>query len=343
MAEALLYDKLDDRRIRCNVCLWRCLISPGKSGVCGVRRNEKGSLQLLNYGLVSSMAADPIEKKPLFHFFPGSSVLSFGTIGCNFHCIHCQNWEIACIEDPGTARHGLREISPGDAVKIAVKNGCAGLAWTYNEPTIWFEYTLDSARLAHQHGLYTVYVTNGYMTPEALDMLGPYLDAWRVDIKGFSDSLYKDLARIRHWRKILEVAQRARHKWNMHVEVVTNVIPTLNDDEKQLSDIAGWIREALGELTPWHVTRFHPHRKLSHLPPTGVAALERAYDIGRAAGLRFVYLGNVPGHAYENTVCYQCGALAIERKGYSISLKEVKGSCCAVCGADLNIRNQIRG
>ncbi|MBN1690841.1 MAG: AmmeMemoRadiSam system radical SAM enzyme [Dehalococcoidia bacterium] len=343
MGEALLYDKLDEQRVRCNVCLWRCLINPGKSGVCGVRRNENGSLQLLNYGLVSSLAADPIEKKPLFHFFPGSSVLSFGTIGCNFHCIHCQNWEIACIEDPGTAMKGLREISPQDAVKIAVKNGCAGLAWTYNEPTVWFEYTLDSARMAHENGLYSVYVTNGYMTPEALDMLGPYLDAWRVDIKGFSDKLYRDLAKVGHWRKILEVAERARHKWNMHVEVVTNVIPSMNDDDKQLKAIAGWIREALGELTPWHVTRFHPHRRLSHLQPTGLAVLERAHDIGRAAGLRFVYLGNVPGHAYENTVCYQCGALAIERRGYSIRLKAVKDSCCAVCGADLNIRTSIRG
>ena len=342
MAEALLYDRLDDQRVRCNVCLWRCLINPGKSGVCGVRRNENGSLQLLNYGMVSSLAADPIEKKPLFHFFPGSSVLSFGTVGCNFHCIHCQNWEIACVEDPASDRHRLREITPQEAVRMAVKNGCAGLAWTYNEPTIWFEYTLDSARLAHENGLYTVYVTNGYMTPEALDMLGPYLDAWRVDVKGFSDRLYRDLAKVRHWRKILEVAERARHKWNMHVEVVTNLIPSMNDDEKQLSEIAAWIKEALGELTPWHVTRFHPHRRLSHLQPTGLATLEKAYDIGRRAGLRFVYLGNVPGHAYENTVCYQCGTLAIERTGYNISVKAVKGSCCAVCGADLNIRNSLR-
>ena len=188
-------------------------------------------------------------------------MLSFGTIGCNFHCIHCQNWEIACVEDPASARHKLREITPQDAVEMAVKNGCAGLAWTYNEPTIWFEYTLDSARLAHENGLYTVYVTNGYMTPEALDMIGPYLDAWRVDVKGFSDKLYRDLARVRHWRKILEVAERARHKWNMHVEVVTNLIPSMNDDDEQLSGIAAWIKEALGELTPWHVTRFHPHRQ----------------------------------------------------------------------------------
>ncbi|MEI6185670.1 MAG: AmmeMemoRadiSam system radical SAM enzyme [Dehalococcoidia bacterium] len=342
MAEALLYDKLDGRRVRCNVCLWRCIVNPGKAGVCGVRRNENGSLQILNYGKVSSLAADPIEKKPLFHFFPGSSVLSFGTVGCNFHCIHCQNWEIACIEDPASARHKLREITPQETIKMAVESGCAGLAWTYNEPTIWFEYTLDSARLAHENGLYTVYVTNGYMTPEALDMIGPYLDAWRVDVKGYSDRLYRDLARVRHWRKILEVAERARSKWDMHVEVVTNLIPSMNDDEKQLSQIAVWIKGALGELTPWHITRFHPHRRLSHLSPTGLASLEKAYDIGRKAGLRFVYLGNVPGHAYENTVCYKCGALAIERTGYNINIKAVSGSCCAVCGTDLNIRHSLK-
>jgi len=342
MAEALLYDKLDNQRVRCNICLWRCLVNPGKSGVCGVRRNENGSLQLLNYGMVSSLAADPIEKKPLFHFFPGSSVLSFGTVGCNFHCIHCQNWEIACIEDPASARHKLREVTPQEAVKMAARSGCAGLAWTYNEPTIWFEYTLDSARLAHENGLYTVYVTNGYMTPGALDTIGPYLDAWRVDIKGHSDRLYRDLARVRHWRKILEVAERARHRWDMHVEVVTNIIPSMNDDEEQLSKIAAWIKEALGELTPWHITRFHPHRRLSHLQPTELAAMEKAYDIGRSAGLRFVYLGNVPGHAYENTVCYKCGALAIERTGYNVSVKAVRGSCCAACGADLNLRMEVR-
>jgi pyruvate formate lyase activating enzyme len=342
MAEALLYEKLDDRRVRCNVCLWRCLINPGSSGVCGVRSNDKGALSLLNYGLVSSLAADPIEKKPLFHFFPGSSVLSFGTVGCNFHCIHCQNWEIACVEDPASARHKLREITPQEAVSMALKSGCAGLAWTYNEPTIWFEYTLDSARLAHEKGLYTVYVTNGYMTTEALDLIGPYLDAWRVDVKGYSDRLYRDLARVRHWRKILEVAERARHKWNMHVEVVTNLIPSMNDDEEQLSGIAAWIKEALGELTPWHITRFHPHRRLTHLKPTGLTALEKAVDIGRRAGLRFVYLGNVPGHAYENTVCYKCGTLAIERTGYDINVKAVTGSCCAVCGADLNIRDSLK-
>ena len=341
-AEALLYDRLDNRRVCCNVCLWRCRINPGKAGVCGVRRNEKGSLQLLNYAKVSSLAADPIEKKPLFHFFPGSSVLSFGTVGCNFHCIHCQNWEIACVDDPASARHALREVTPREAVKMAEENGCAGLAWTYNEPAIWFEYTLDSARQAHQSGLYTVYVTNGYMTPEALDTIGPYLDAWRVDVTGYSDKLYRGLAKVKHWRGILETAERAKDRWDMHIEVVTNIIPSLNDDDEQLTGIAGWIKEKLGELTPWHVTRFHPHRGLLHIPPTPVATLERAYKIGREAGLRFVYTGNVPGHKYENTVCYKCGNMAIERVGYDIKVTGVRGSSCARCGADLNIRNTIK-
>ena len=342
MAEALLYDKLPDKRVRCNVCQWRCIINQGKSGVCRVRRNSGGKVELLNYARASSIAADPVEKKPLYHFFQGSSVLSFGTIGCNFHCAHCQNWEIACVEEPEAFNSVLHDIPPEEAVRRAKKNNCLGLAWTYNEPAIWFEYTLDSARLAHENGLYTVYVTNGFMTPEALDMIGPHLDAWRVDIKGFSDHVYHELARIRQWKGILEVAERARHKWNMHVEVVTNIIPSLNDDERQLAGIAVWIRDKLGELTPWHVTRFYPHRKLMHLPPTPVATLERAHKIGRETGLRFVYLGNVPGHIYEDTVCYNCGNTVIKRTGYHIAASKVKGTVCAVCGADLNIRNTVK-
>jgi pyruvate formate lyase activating enzyme len=215
------------------------------------------------------------------------------------------------------------------------------LAWTYNEPAIWLEYTLDSARLAHEKGLYTVYVTNGYATPEALDMMGPYLDAWRVDIKGFTDNVYRDLAKITNWRGILEVTERALHKWKMHIEVVTNVIPGMNDDDKQLSEIAAWIKDKLGELTPWHITRFYPHRELTHLPATPLGTLEKAYEIGMKAGLRFVYVGNVPGNSHENTICYKCGRVAIERTGYSTRLVGVKGSNCSFCGADLNIRNTI--
>lgn len=342
MAEGLLYDKLDGQRVRCNVCLWRCVINPGKMGVCGVRRNVNGEVVPLNYARVSSLAADPIEKKPLFHFFPGSSVLSFGSIGCNYHCVHCQNWEIACADDPHLLLEELRDIPPDEAVRIALKRKCNGLAWTYNEPAIWLEYTLDSARMAHENGLYTAYVTNGYATPEALDMIGPYLDAWRVDVKGFTDTLYRKLAKVSRWRSILDVAERARHKWKMHLEVVTNIIPTMNDDKEQLSDIAAWIKEKLGELTPWHITRFYPYREMSHLPPTPLATLERAYEIGMKAGLRFIYIGNAPGNTHEDTVCYNCGMVVIERTGYNITIKGVKGSSCQSCGADLNIRSSLK-
>jgi len=292
----------------------------------------------LNYAAVSSMAVDPIEKKPLFHFYPGSLSFSMGSVGCNFRCPYCQNWSIsqASLEEIG-----VRDILPEEAINMALANHCKSISWTYNEPTMWFEYTYDSAKLAQKNDLKTVYVTNGFLTPEALDTIGPYLDAWRVDIKGFTDGVYRKLARIKGWRGILDTAERARHKWNMHVEVVTNVIPTVNDDDAQLADIARWVREKLGALTPWHVTRFYPHRDLTNLPPTPVATLEKAYAIGKEAGLRFVYLGNVPGHSYENTMCYNCGTLVIERSGYHTKIKALKGTACAVCGADLNIRNSL--
>jgi len=337
MREALLYEKLPDSRVQCHTCQWRCKISPGKYGVCGMYQNQDAALFNLNYSLVSSVAADPIEKKPLFHFFPGTLAFSLGTLGCNFHCKHCQNWEIS-MADGQTSGRSCQEMSPQAQIELAQRYGCQGVAWTYNEPAIWFEYTLDSARLAKKNHLYTVYVTNGYSTPEALDTIGPYLDAWRVDIKGFSDHFYRELAKVPHWRQILATAKRAKEKWNMHVEVVTNIIPTMNDDEEQLQGIAHWIRDELGELTPWHVTRFYPHHHLMHLPPTPVATLERACDIGQKAGLKFVYTGNVPGHSHENTVCYNCGNIIVERFGYQTTVIGLVGSKCRFCGAELNFR-----
>lgn len=337
MHEAMLYDKLGEQRVRCNTCQWRCIINPGMFGVCRTYRNQGGTLYNLNYASVSSLAADPIEKKPLFHFFPGSLALSLGSWGCNFHCLDCQNWEISCLETTRSC-HTQRQVLPEEAVAMAKGHRCAGIAWTYNEPSIWFEYTLDSARLAKKNNLYTVYVTNSYLTPEALDTIGPYLDVWRVDIKGFSDSLYRSLARINNWRGILKVARRAKDMWRMHVEVVTNIIPTMNDDEKQLSGIAGWIREELGELTPWHVTRFYPNYNLTHLPPTPLTTLEHACDIGRETGLKFVYVGNVPGHRSESTFCYSCGKPVVERVGYQAKVVGLAGSRCRYCGAELNFR-----
>ncbi|MFC2017949.1 AmmeMemoRadiSam system radical SAM enzyme [Chloroflexota bacterium] len=331
--QSILYEELTGSRVRCQVCQWRCVIVLGKVGVCKMYQNNEGKLYTLNYAVVSSTAVDPIEKKPLFHFFPGSQVFSLGTWGCNFHCRDCQNWEIA-IAKP--ARES-QIISPQAAVDLARRYNCGGIAWTYNEPSVWFEYTLDSARLARENNLYTVYVTNGYLTPEALDTIGPFLDAWRVDIKGFSDAFYRKLAKIHRWQGILEVAKRAKDKWDMHVEVVTNIIPTMNDDDEQLKGIANWIYSELGELTPWHVTRFYPHHNLSHLSPTPIHTLERALAIGRGAGLKFIYTGNVPGHQSENTICYSCGKLLVKRHGYSTELVGLDGSRCRFCGADLNI------
>ncbi|HEX7475842.1 MAG TPA: AmmeMemoRadiSam system radical SAM enzyme [Dehalococcoidales bacterium] len=338
MHPALLSQKLANRQVKCNICGWRCVISPDRAGVCRMYKNVDGILYNLNYGLASSVAVDPIEKKPLFHFYPGSQVFSLGSWGCNFHCGGCQNWQISCAEIAPAGR-GSEDISPARAIALTRQNHCRGIAWTYNEPAMWFEYTLDSAKLAKENNLYSVYVTNGYMTAEALDLLGPYLGAWRVDVKGFKDEFYQQLAKITHWKVILETAERAKNKWNMHVEVVTNIIPTQNDDDEQLKGIAYWIHDKLGELTPWHVTRFYPQYQETDLPATPVKTLERALEIGRQAGLRFIYVGNVPGHDGENTRCYNCRNLIVERQGYTARVIGLEGSKCKFCGAELNFRN----
>lgn len=336
MKEALLFNRLKENKVKCRLCPRLCVIKEGKRGYCGVRVNKEGTLYTLVYGLASSIAADPIEKKPLFHFYPGTLALSLGTLGCNLQCKHCQNWQIAHAE-PDLSGHGLTGISPEETIRLAQRHGCLGVAWTYNEPTIWFEHTLDSAKLCKKEGLYTVYVTNGYITAEALDMIGPYLDSFRVDVKGFTKDFYRWLAKVPDFTPILKAAERAKRKWKMHVEVVTNIIPTRNDDEKQLRGIAQWIVSSLGPETPWHVTRFIPYLDLSHLSPTPVATLEKARGIGLEEGLRFVYLGNVSGHSAENTYCPHCGQMVIERTGYSLSRYEVEKGKCKFCSADLNI------
>ncbi|MFH1826408.1 MAG: AmmeMemoRadiSam system radical SAM enzyme [bacterium] len=290
MKEALFYEKLEANKVKCRLCPWDCIIVSGKVGVCGVRRNIDGQLTAENYAQVSSIAIDPIEKKPLYHFHPGSAVLSLGCYGCNLHCGHCQNWQIAHKHSGPT-----EYIPPEKLVELAKENNCQGIAWTYNEPTIWFEYALKGAKLAKKAGLYTVFVTNGYINPEPLDMIGPYLDAYSVDIKGFSDQIYKKLAKINGFKPILEATVRAKKKWNMHVEVTTLVIPTINDDEAQLKNIAKWIVEELGPETPWHVSRFHPCLDYQHLPPTPVETLKMAKEIGLKAGLKYVHIGNVAG------------------------------------------------
>jgi pyruvate formate lyase activating enzyme len=275
-------------------------------------------------------------------------VLSLGTIGCTFMCGHCQNWQIAhadarqYAEGTGRAGRELRELSVEKLPLLALKHECAGVAWTYNEPTVWFEYVLDGARVCHEHGLSTVMVTNGYITPEALDVLAPHLDAYRVDVKAFSDAAYKRLCRIPHFQPVLDAAVRAQRVHGCHVEIVTNVIPTFNDDDDTLRGIAEWMVAELGPKTPWHVTRFVPYLEFANVPATPIRTLERAVDIGRKAGLEFVYVGNVPGHTGENTICPGCRRLVVRRTGYMIEDFAVKGTHCEMCGADLNVRSTVK-
>lgn len=340
MREALLAKKLDDGRAECNMCQWRCRISEGRVGHCRTVVNWGGVLFTTIYGVISSAAADPIEKKPVFHYKPGSLCFSVGTLGCNFRCVFCQNWQIAYADALSTnARQCSTGIDPPLLVELAKRHRCEGVAWTYNEPAIWLTYTFDCAKACKDAGLYTVYVTNGYATPEALDLIGPYLDVYRVDIKSTEDRFYKELIKIPQWKGVLDVTERARHKWNMHVECVTNVIPGWNDSEANLTHIATWIAEKLGPDTPWHITRFFPYGKLSHLAPTPIETLEHAAQIGRNHGLRFVYLGNVPTHNAENTYCPKCGALVIRRRGYQTEILALdeKGQC-ALDQTHLNIR-----
>ena len=333
MHEALLSEKLDNNRVRCNICRWRCNIAPDNAGVCRMYKNIGGTLFNMNYALASSVAIDPIEKKPLYPFLSRQQVFSLGSWGCNFHCQAARTGRFPARISPRPAR--ARRKSRLNRPSTGQQNDCQGIAWTYNEPTMWFEYTLDSAKLAKQNNLYTVYVTNGYMTPEALDIIGPYLDAWRVDVKGFNDEFYRKLAKITHWEGILETAERAKHKWNMHVEVITNIIPTMNDDDEQLNGIADWIHDKLGELTPWHVTRFYPQYQATDLPATPIATLERALEIGQKGRVEFIYIGNVPGHDGENTICYNCGRLIVQRQGYGTRVLGLNGSKCKFCGAEL--------
>jgi len=356
--EALFYHSEDDKKVSCCLCPHRCVIADGKLGYCGVRKNIDGKLYSMIYGRISSACADAIEKKPLYHFHPGSYTFSIGSLGCNMRCSHCQNWQIA----HSRADNGGRDtsyISPEELVNLSLKNKCSGISWTYNEPTIWIEYAIDGARLAKKKGQYTVFVTNGYIEPEALDAIGPYLDAYRVDIKGFDSNrqhdvleadievsaelqdsrhcFYRDVANVKSVRPILDAAIRAKSKWDMHVEIITNVVPGYNDDIEELHEIAGWIVQNLGDETPWHISRFHPYLDLSHVPSTPISTLETARKIGVEEGLKYVYTGNVPGHKWENTYCHSCGEMLIERVGFGVKTFEIKDGMCTKCGANIPI------
>lgn len=329
LKESLLYDKLPGARVTCNVCAVRCVIPPGDRGACRTRLNEDGTLRTLLYGRVSSVAVDPVEKKPLYHLQPGSRILSMGTRGCNFRCPGCQNWEISHDAPDGG---NLQELDPVESVRLARQRGCQGIGWTYNDPTIWLEHTLEAMVAAGKAGLYSAYMTNGYATPEHMALIGPHLTAWRVDLKGFSRSTYKRVTGLARYEPAFEMTKLAAKTYGMHVECVTNVTPTINDDEATARGLASWIAEQLGPLTPWHVTRFHPYLDLSHLPSTPLRTLERFAEIGREEGLKYVYLGNVPGHPLEDTYCHGCGARVIRRNGFGVVDSLLMGAACPSCG-----------
>jgi pyruvate formate lyase activating enzyme len=264
-----------------------------------------------------------------------------GTRGCNFRCPGCQNWEIS-HDSPDEFGANMERIDPRESAHLAKRLGCAGLCWTYNDPTIWIEHTLEAMIEAKKLGLYSAYITNGYATPEHLELIGPHLTAWRVDIKGFTRESYKKISAFAKFEPVLEMSKLARHKYGMHVECVTNVTPTVNDGDDIARGIARWIRDELGPLTPWHVTRFFPYLDLSHLPATPIETMERFCEIGRAEGLRYVYMGNTPGHRWEDTYCHACGTRVIERRHFAVAKASLVDGRCPKCGTVIPGRFQTR-
>jgi pyruvate formate lyase activating enzyme len=337
--EALLYQKLKKQQVRCNLCQRRCLIPEGGIGYCKTRINKKGKLYTTIYALASAVNNDPIEKKPVFHYKPGSQCLSLGTFGCNLRCKFCQNWDISWADGIVEAERGTK-ISPQQAIKMAQKYHSKGIAITYNEPTVWLEYSLDVFKLAKKNNLYTVWVTNGYATKEAIDVIAPYLDVYRVDLKSFDNRFYQKLTNVPKAKPIFETTKYIHQEYpQIHLECITNIIPGWNDSDKNLKQIAQWIVRNLGSKTPWHVTRFFPYAELSNLPPTPPETLFRAREIGLKQGLQFVYIGNMEVEKEDDTICPKCGNLAVRRTGYLTEVLGVdqKGRCLD-CQENLNIK-----
>ncbi len=327
MSEAKFYKQLENNTVQCQLCNHFCVIKNGATGTCLVRKNLKGELHSLVYGYPVALNIDPIEKKPLFHFQPGSMSYSLGTLGCNFQCANCQNSDISQIKAIKNKIDQMDFFWPERIVEEALGNDCLSISYTYNEPTIFAEYALDIMKLAQQHGLKNVWVSNGFMSPDCLDAILPYLDAINIDIKSIDPGLYEDNCAAR-LEPILKNANIMKQK-QVHLEITTLIIPTLSDSMEMLTKLADFIVTELNDDTPWHVSKFSPDIswKLKDLPPTGDDIIYEAYEIGKRAGLKYVYVGNVPGDQKENTYCPKCGELAIRRLGYHIERKDQKGHC----------------
>jgi pyruvate formate lyase activating enzyme len=332
--EAYLYEKLEKKRVRCVLCSHRCMIKPGKRGLCHVRENREGILFTNVYGKLIARNVDPIEKKPLFHVHPGSLSYSIATVGCNFRCQFCQNADIAQMPFEHDGRIVGNPVSPEEVVRAAVAQQCKTIAYTYTEPTVYYEFAYETAKLAHAKGILNVFVSNGYMTAEALEMIGPYLDAANVDLKSFDDQFYKTYCGAR-LEPVKETLVRMKSR-GVFVEVTTLIIPGLNDGQEELASLASFLKDMLGPETPWHISRFHPTYNLMDRPATPVGTLRQAREIGLAAGLRYVYTGNVPGEASENSFCPQCGKCLIERWGFNIRKYAIHEGCCSSCGIPID-------
>lgn len=332
--EAYLYKPLKEKKVKCNLCSHRCIIKDGKRGICGVRENRDGILESLVYGRLIARHIDPIEKKPLFHFLPGSISYSIATVGCNFKCRFCQNADIAQMPSDYNGKIIGNLCSPKDVVDAAEKGKCKSIAYTYTEPTVFFEFAFDTAKLAHERGIKNVFITNGYMSSEALQMINPYLDAANVDLKAFTKSFYKEIcgAKLEPVKETLKLMK----KLGIFVEVTTLLIAGLNDDTEELKELALFIADSLGTETPWHVSAFYPTYRLTDRPPTPVESLVMAREIGIKAGLKYVYIGNVPSEDGENTFCYKCGKTLINRSGFSIIKNVLKNGCCPYCGSQID-------
>lgn len=334
--EAMLYTRLEDGSVRCNLCARRCLIKEGSIGFCRVRKNIKGRLYPLNYAKACSAIVDPIGKKPLSHYHPGALVMSIATVGCNFRCQFCDNWVISQDEEITG-----RNLPPEEVVRLAEKYGCHGISYTYTEPTIFFEYAYDTAVLAHEKGLFNTFVTNGYMTPEAVEAIAPYLDAATVDFKGGGDpEFYRRFSAVPTVEPIYgALKEMKRH--GIHIEVTNLVVPKVGDSMERIKELASWMKENLGGDTPLHLLRFHPDYRMNHIPSTEIKTLEEAYKVAREAGLNYVYLGNVPGHRYENTYCPNCGETLIRRYGFDVIRWNItKDKRCPNCGTSIPIEGE---
>jgi len=328
-------DKVSGAVVQCQNCAHYCLILPGKRGICGVRENRDGKLYSLVYGKAVALNIDPIEKKPFFHFLPGSHSLSVATVGCNFKCKSCQNHDISQMPQL-TGKIEGQEISPQEIVELALKNNLPSISYTYTEPAIFSEYALDTMKLAKKAGLKNNWVSNGFWSKELFDLISPYLDAANIDLKSFEDDFYIKYCSGR-LQPVLDTLKRLKEK-RIWTEVTTLAIPTLNDKEEIFKNIAKFIKSELGPETPWHITQFSGaiSWQLQEIPDTPVETLKQAYEIGKKAGLKYVYTGNVPGVPSEDTFCPKCNTLVIDRTAYLISRRDKKGKC-PKCGEDLDL------